>query len=113
MHFTEPTPIQAQAIAPLLEGRDLVAAAATGSGKTAAFLLPIMDRLLGMQRGHTRALVLVPTRELAAQIVEHFKALSGRSGLTAAAVHGGVGMGAQWAAFVWSRLAYFFHTAGS
>jgi ATP-dependent RNA helicase RhlE len=99
MHFTEPTPIQAQAIPPLLEGRDLVAAAATGSGKTAAFLLPIMDRLLGMQRGHTRALVLVPTRELAAQIVEHFRALSGRSGLTAAAVHGGVGMGPQVKAF--------------
>ena len=99
MHFTEPTPIQAQAIPPLLEGRDLVAAAATGSGKTAAFLLPIMDRLLGMQRGHTRALVLVPTRELAAQITEHFKALAGRSGLTAAAVHGGVGMGPQVKAF--------------
>ncbi len=99
MHFTEPTPIQAQAIPPLLEGRDLVAAAATGSGKTAAFLLPIMDRLLGMQRGRTRALVLVPTRELAAQIVEHFRALSGRSGLTAAAVHGGVGMGPQVKAF--------------
>jgi ATP-dependent RNA helicase RhlE len=97
--FTEPTPIQTQAIPPLREGRDLVAAAATGSGKTAAFLLPIMDRLLGMQRGHTRALVLVPTRELAAQIVEHFRALSGRSGLTAAAVHGGVGMGPQVKAF--------------
>jgi ATP-dependent RNA helicase RhlE len=99
MHFTEPTPIQAQAIPPLLEGRDLVAAAATGSGKTAAFLLPVMDRLLGMQRGHTRALVLVPTRELAAQIVEHFRALAGRSKLTAAAVHGGVGMGPQVKAF--------------
>jgi ATP-dependent RNA helicase RhlE len=97
--FAEPTPIQTQAIPPLLEGRDLVAAAATGSGKTAAFLLPIMDRLLGMQRGHTRALVLVPTRELAAQITEHFKALAGRSGLTAAAVHGGVGMGPQLRAF--------------
>jgi ATP-dependent RNA helicase RhlE len=97
--FAEPTPIQAQAIPPLREGRDLVAAAATGSGKTAAFLLPIMDRLLGMQRGHTRALVLVPTRELAAQITEHFKALAGRSKLTAAAVHGGVGMGPQVRAF--------------
>ncbi len=97
--FAEPTPIQAQAIPPLLEGRDLVAAAATGSGKTAAFLLPIMDRLLGMQRGHTRALVLVPTRELAAQITEHCKALAGRSGLTAAAVHGGVGMAQQERAF--------------
>ncbi|MCX7030066.1 MAG: DEAD/DEAH box helicase [Spirochaetes bacterium] len=99
MGFAEPTPIQTQAIPPLLEGRDLVAAAATGSGKTAAFLLPVMDRLAGMQRGHTRALVLVPTRELAAQIVEHFKALTGRTGLTAAAVHGGVGMGPQVRAF--------------
>jgi ATP-dependent RNA helicase RhlE len=97
--FSEPTPIQAQAIPPLLEGRDLVAAAATGSGKTAAFLLPIMDRLAGMQRGCTRALVLAPTRELAAQITDHFRMLAGRSGLTAAAVHGGVGMGPQVKAF--------------
>jgi ATP-dependent RNA helicase RhlE len=97
--FTEPTPIQAQAIPPLREGRDLVAAAETGSGKTAAFLLPIMDRLAGMPRGRTRALVLAPTRELAAQIAEHFKALAGRTGLTAAAVHGGVGMAPQVKAF--------------
>jgi ATP-dependent RNA helicase RhlE len=97
--FETATPIQTQAIPPLMEGRDLVAAAATGSGKTAAFLLPIMNRLLDMQRGHTRALVLVPTRELAAQIAEHFKALAGRSGLTAAAVHGGVGMSPQVRAF--------------
>jgi ATP-dependent RNA helicase RhlE len=97
--FTEPTPIQVQTIPPLCEGRDLVAAAVTGSGKTAAFLLPIMNKMLGMQRGHTRALVLAPTRELAQQIAEHFKALAGRSGLTAAAVHGGVGMGPQVRAF--------------
>ena len=97
--FTTPTPIQNQAIPPLCEGRDLVAAAATGSGKTAAFLLPIMNRLLDMQRGHTRALVLAPTRELAAQIAEHFKALAGRTRLTAAAVHGGVGMAPQVRAF--------------
>jgi len=97
--FTEPTPIQTQAIPPLREGRDVLAAAATGSGKTAAFLLPIMDKLLGMQRGHTRALVLAPTRELAAQIADHFKALAGRSGLSAAAVHGGVGMAPQVRAF--------------
>ena len=99
MGFTEPTPIQIQAIPPLREGRDMLAAAATGSGKTAAFLLPIMDRLLTKQRGQTRALVLVPTRELAAQIAEHFKGLAGRSGLTSAAVHGGVGMGPQLRAF--------------
>ena len=64
--FTRPTPIQEQAIPPALEGRDLLASAQTGSGKTAAFLLPIMHRLLARPRRVTRALVLTPTRELAA-----------------------------------------------
>ncbi len=97
--FTQPTPIQREAIPPIQAGRDLLASAATGSGKTAAFLLPIMDRLLPMQRGATRALVIAPTRELAAQISEHFRLLAAGSGLTSAAVHGGVAMGAQERAF--------------
>ena len=63
--FTGPTPIQADAIPPALEGRDLLASAITGSGKTAAFLLPILHRLMDKRRGATRALVLTPTRELA------------------------------------------------
>src|SRR4029077_323127 len=66
--FTRPTPVQQEAIPPALAGRDVLACAMTGSGKTAAFLLPIMQRLLAKRRHRTRALVLTPTRELAAQI---------------------------------------------
>ncbi len=97
--FAQPTPIQCDAIPPILEGRDILASAQTGSGKTAAFLLPIMDRLLPLQRGATRALVVAPTRELAAQISDHFRILSEGTGLRSAAVHGGVGMGSQERAF--------------
>jgi ATP-dependent RNA helicase RhlE len=93
--FTEPTPIQRDGIPPALEGRDLLACAMTGSGKTAAFALPILQRLLGKKRGTTRALVLAPTRELAAQIVEHFNGLGRHTGIKAAAVYGGVAMGPQ------------------
>src|ERR1700712_5494275 len=97
--FTRATPIQEQAIPPALEGRDLLACAMTGSGKTAAFLLPILHRLIGKPRGTTRALILAPTRELAAQIAEHLQALATHTGLRGAAVFGGVGMGPQERAF--------------
>jgi ATP-dependent RNA helicase RhlE len=97
--FTKPTPIQAQAIPPALAGRDLLASAMTGSGKTAAFVLPIVHRLLEKPRGTTRALVLSPTRELAAQIHEHFEALAKYTGVRSAAIFGGVGMGPQEQAF--------------
>jgi ATP-dependent RNA helicase RhlE len=97
--FTRATPIQEQAIPPALEGRDLLACAMTGSGKTAAFLLPILHRLMGSKRGTTRALILTPTRELAAQIDEHLKSLAVHTPLTGAAVFGGVGMGPQEHAF--------------
>jgi ATP-dependent RNA helicase RhlE len=97
--FSQPTPIQQDAIPPIMAGRDILASAQTGSGKTAAFLLPIMNRLLPMQRGATRALVVAPTRELAAQISEHFQILASGTGLKSAAVHGGVGMGPQERAF--------------
>ena len=99
LEFTAPTPIQKLAIPPLLEGRDVLGAAATGSGKTAAFLLPILHALLDKPRGRTRALVLAPTRELAAQIVEHFNELAAHTPLKAAAVYGGVGMEPQVRAF--------------
>jgi ATP-dependent RNA helicase RhlE len=99
MGFDLPTPIQSAAIPPALSGHDVLASAETGSGKTAAFLLPIMDRLLPRQRGATRALVLAPTRELAAQIAEHFQQLAAGTRLTCAAVYGGVGMGSQERAF--------------
>ena len=97
--FTRATPIQEQAIPPALEGRDLLACAMTGSGKTAAFLLPILHRLMGKPRGTTRALVITPTRELAAQIEEHLKQLAVHTPLSGAAVFGGVGMGPQEHAF--------------
>ena len=99
MGFEAPTPIQQAAIPAALQGRDILASAETGSGKTAAFLLPIMNQLLPMQRGATRALVLAPTRELAAQIAEHFHELAAGTSLTCVAVHGGVGMGSQERAF--------------
>ena len=97
--FVRPTAIQAEAIPHGLEGRDLLATAQTGSGKTAAFLLPIIHRLIDRPRRTTRALVLAPTRELAAQILEDFNALSVHSPVTGAAVYGGVGMGPQEHAF--------------
>jgi ATP-dependent RNA helicase RhlE len=97
--FTRATPIQEQAIPPALEGKDLLACAMTGSGKTAAFLLPILHRLMGKPRGTTRALVITPTRELAAQIEEHLRELAVHTPLSGAAVFGGVGMGPQEHAF--------------
>ncbi len=97
--FRRPTPIQAEAIPPALEGRDLLATAMTGSGKTAAFLLPILHGLIARPRGTTRALVLTPTRELAAQIVADLTDLAVHTPITAAAVYGGVGMGPQEHAF--------------
>ena len=97
--FEVPTPIQCAAIPPALAGRDVLACAMTGSGKTAAFLLPILNRLIGKPRGTTRALILAPTRELAAQIVEHLEPLAKHTSLTGAAVYGGVGMTPQEQAF--------------
>ena len=99
MGFGHPTPIQRAAIPPLMQGRDILATAVTGSGKTAAFLLPICHHLLGRRRGTTRALVVAQTRELAAQIAEHLRDLAGHTGLTGAAVYGGVAMGPQEQAF--------------
>src|SRR6185437_10606692 len=84
--FTAPTPIQRDAIPAVLSGRDLLACSMTGSGKTAAFVLPILHRLLGKRRRTTRALVLTPTRELAAQIEEHLSALATHTALSGAAV---------------------------
>ena len=97
--FVRPTPIQAEAIPPAMEGRDLIACAQTGSGKTAAFLLPIVNHLMDRPRRTTRALVLAPTRELAAQISEDLDALAVHTPVSGAAVYGGVGMGPQEHAF--------------
>jgi ATP-dependent RNA helicase RhlE len=97
--FARPTSIQADAIPPAMAGRDLLACAMTGSGKTAAFLLPILHRLIDESRGVTRALVLTPTRELAAQILGDLNDLAVHTPITAASVFGGVGMGPQEHAF--------------
>ena len=97
--FARPTPIQADAIPPALAGRDVLACAMTGSGKTAAFVLPILNRLIDRPRGTTRALVLTPTRELAQQVLEHLNELAVHTPVTGAAVIGGVAMGPQEHAF--------------
>ncbi len=92
--YKAPTPIQAEAMPCLLEGRDLIGCAQTGTGKTAAFMLPILDRLVKVRRprhiGHPRALVLSPTRELAAQTAENARAYSKYANIPFACVFGGV-----------------------
>ncbi|MDD8026885.1 MAG: DEAD/DEAH box helicase [Acidobacteriota bacterium] len=97
--FARPTPIQADAIPPALAGRDVLASAVTGSGKTAAFLLPILHQLIDKPRGTTRALIITPTRELAAQILEDLNELAVHTPLSAVAVYGGVSIGPQEHAF--------------
>jgi len=97
--FKRPTPIQTDAMPPAIAGKDVLACAMTGSGKSAAFLLPILNRLIGKKRGTTRALILTPTRELAAQIDEHLRELAVHTPLSGAAIYGGVGMGPQEHAF--------------
>jgi ATP-dependent RNA helicase RhlE len=97
--FVRPTPIQADAIPVALAGRDVLASAVTGSGKTAAFLLPILNHLIDKPRGTTRALVITPTRELAAQILEDLNDLAVHTPITAAAVYGGLSMAPQEHAF--------------
>src|SRR6266550_2896813 len=99
MGFSRPTPIQKDTIPPAMEGRDVLACAMTGSGKTAAFVLPILHRLMGKKRGVTRALIVTPTRELAAQIDEHANQLAAHTPLRAASIFGGVGMVPQEHAF--------------
>ncbi len=97
--FEAPTPIQTQAIPILLQGKDLIASAATGSGKTAAFVLPLLHRLLPKERGTTRVLILTPTRELAVQISDHLAGLAIHTPLAGAAIYGGVPMNPQARAF--------------
>ena len=94
MGYTEPTPIQLRAIPLMMEGRDVIGSAQTGTGKTAAFALPILTKL-GEPIGVTRALILEPTRELAAQVETAFRDLSRFMKLKIALVYGGVGYGQQ------------------
>jgi len=93
--FNDPTPIQLESIPPALQGRDLLACAKTGSGKTAAFAIPILQHLKKHSRHAVRALILTPTRELASQVHEHLTSLGRHTGLRTAAIFGGVKPGPQ------------------
>ena len=95
MGFTKPTPIQSQAIPVVLEGKDLLASAQTGTGKTAAFALPLLEKLSTNKKNGIRALILAPTRELAVQIDEQFWTIGYHTGVTTASVYGGTDWGAQ------------------
>ena len=88
--YEEPTPVQREAIPLLLAGRDVLGQAATGTGKTAAFALPMLHRLASEPRiRHTRGLVLVPTRELAMQVAEAFHSYARDVPLTVTPIYGG------------------------
>lgn len=99
LRFEEPTPIQSACIPVILEGRDVIATAQTGTGKTGAFAIPIMERVLRSQRGGVKCLILSPTRELATQIDEQVYAIGYHSGLTSATVIGGSDFASQAKAF--------------
>ena len=96
--WSELMPVQSRAIPYLLAGRDLMVQSRTGSGKTGAFLLPILDRI-DPKRATCQALVLAPTRELARQVGEEAKVLGGTTGMRTAVVYGGVAYGPQIQAF--------------
>ena len=93
--YAEPTPIQAKAIPTILTGADLIGCAETGSGKTAAFLLPTIQRMAEAPRPGVRVLVLAPTRELASQIEESYRQLAPKGSPRCAAIIGGTGFGKQ------------------
>ena len=95
MGYTKPTPIQAEAIPVILEGKDLIAYAQTGTGKTAAFVLPILNKILGTETRHLNTLILSPTRELALQIDQQVEGLSYFIDASSIAIYGG-GSGAVW-----------------
>ncbi len=93
--YVTPTPIQAKAIPTILAGRDVMGLAQTGTGKTAAFALPILQRLINGRRGHVRALIVAPTRELAEQINAAIGSLSQATGLRSITIYGGVKINPQ------------------
>ncbi|MBU1004022.1 MAG: DEAD/DEAH box helicase [Proteobacteria bacterium] len=93
--YTTPTPIQEQALPLALAGHDILGLAQTGTGKTAAFALPLLERLASGPRGHLRALVVAPTRELAEQIYDEIVSLGSKTGLRAMTIYGGVGKNPQ------------------
>ncbi len=93
--YKTPTPIQKKAIGPAISGRDIMGLAQTGTGKTAAFVLPMLERLMNGPRRRTRALVIAPTRELAGQINANITELARHTGLRSVPVYGGVGKAGQ------------------
>jgi len=95
MGFREATPVQEKAIPIILSGKDLIACAQTGTGKTAAYLLPVMDHICSNRPDHTHTLILVPTRELAIQIDQQVQGLAYTLNITSLAVYGG-GDGSSW-----------------
>ena len=95
MGFEEATPIQTQAIPQIMQNRDLIACAQTGTGKTAAFVLPILNKLAGFDFKGVKALIIVPTRELAIQLDQQIQGLAYFVPITSKAVYGG-GDGSDW-----------------
>ncbi len=93
--YTRPTPIQTGAIGPILDGKDVLGLAQTGTGKTAAFVLPLLQRLLNGPRRQARVLILAPTRELALQIHENIETMAQKAKFRSVVVYGGVGKGPQ------------------
>ena len=93
--YVIPTPIQVKAIPPIMQGRDIIGLAQTGTGKTAAFALPILQRLLQCPRGRVSVLIISPTRELVEQTCEAISELGQQTGLRSIAVYGGVNMKQQ------------------
>jgi ATP-dependent RNA helicase RhlE len=93
--YVRPTPIQVKAIPPVMEGRDVMGLAQTGTGKTAAFVLPILHRLMQGQRGVVRALIIAPTRELSEQINNEIRSLGRHTRLKSTTVYGGVNINPQ------------------
>jgi len=93
--FVTPTPIQIKAIPPAMNGRDIIGLAQTGTGKTAAFALPILHRLMQGKRGHVRSLIIAPTRELAEQINDAINSLGKKTRMKSVTVYGGVNINPQ------------------
>jgi ATP-dependent RNA helicase RhlE len=93
--YVTPTPIQLESIPPIMQGRDIIGLAQTGTGKTAAFVLPILHRLMRCPRGRVNALIVSPTRELAEQTCETINALAQKTGMHSISIYGGVSMDQQ------------------
>lgn len=93
--YSKPTPIQEKTLIPILEGRDIMGLAQTGTGKTAAFVLPILQRLTGRKRGPVRALIIAPTRELSEQTHEAVMQLGRKTGFCSTSIYGGVSINNQ------------------